>query len=165
MHGMLGADPASLAALAGTMTETATQLAEVQADAARIADRVVTDTQQAFDIAVREIGSAMAAMTGQVGRAESEAAAAMWTGRNYEAFVASSGDFAQSARRIDTDTQAAYGDFTASMQTLSQTLLSFQASLQTHLSAAETASTSMGQAVTAQQDALDATMNTGMSFG
>lgn len=165
MQGMLGADPASLTALASTMGETAVQLGDVRMDADRVASRVVEEMQQAFDRAVQEITAGMEAMAGQVGRAEGEAAAAAWTGRNHELFMTSSAEFAGAARRVESDTAQAYAEFTTALRGLADTLLTFQQSVGAHLAVAETSSMSMQQAVQAQLQALETTMNSGFLAG
>jgi len=162
--GMLGADLDSMAALGSQLDTTTGEIGDVSGDAQRIATTVVDEMRQTFDTAVTQINTAMEQLNASVQRMVTQTDTTDWTGVNRDTFVDASAQFDQSTRQVAEETDAAYKDFDSHSKALGESLEQFQSTLTTNLTNASDSTQSMSTAVAAQAQALDTTMNTGLSL-
>lgn len=162
--GMLGADLDSLAALGSQLDRTTGEIGDVSGDAQRVAQTVVDEMTVTFETAKSQIEAAMDALDSTISALAGQTDTTQWTGANGDTFRDATARFQESCAQIRMETTNASNDFYANAETLKETLLAFQAALATNLANAADSSQSMSGAVAAQSQALDATMNTGLSL-
>lgn len=162
---MLGADLASMEALGSRLDATTGEIGDVSADAERVAQTVVDEMTQTFETAMSQINSAMELLNSSVQAMVSQTDTTEWSGVNADTFQEASVQLDASCRDISSETGAAYEEFKGYSAALSDSLQQFQGSLSTNLTNAADSTQSMSSAVAAQAQALDTTMNTGLSLG
>ena len=154
-----------MAALAGRLAATTTDLAEVQVQTQQTSDTVVSEMESSFGRAVRSIDDAMQRLRGTVDGARVQLVDTTWTGSNaanfhggYDSFTAAMGNF-------EAAVQDAYLQFDTQMRSVGQTITAFQTQVSASMAQAQESTASMQQAVNAQTQVLESAMNTGLSFG
>lgn len=164
-HGMLGADLESMAALGSQLDLTTGEIGDVSLDAQRIANTVVEDLTQTFARAIAEVTTAMNAFDSSIQTLVAQTDTTEWTGANRDTFVNAAAQCHTSCGQIREQTQVGWEDFDAHKNALSENLEAFQVALTANLASAEESTQSMSSAVAAQSQALDVTMNTGLTVG
>lgn len=161
---MLGANLASMADLVTQFGTTSATITDVSGQSGTIATSVVDEMTQTFTQAVTSIGDTMEMLSQSVREAVAQTDVTEWTGANQQTFLGAAGEFQSACEQIQAEVIAGYEDFSANARAIGENLESFQSTLVANLDNALASTESMSDAVAAQSESLDATMNTGMQL-
>ncbi len=161
---ILGAQLDDLSRLSQRLTTTATDVGGSRDGAIRTTAQVVAGVQEAAQAALEQIMTHMDHLGQSVSASVAEAGSTNWTGANADRFRDGASSFQSSMQAAQNTTTDTFGQFRATIGSLSETLDGFAANLGAQLNDAEQAVQQMSQAVEHQRSNLDSVMNTGLSF-
>jgi cell division septum initiation protein DivIVA len=150
--------------LATRMRSTTSEIGRCQGSTDGATRRVVSSVTSDARAALTQIQGEMSQLRSSVAGSLATANATNWTGSNAQVFRSSAADFDAAMQRAEAATADAFTQFQASIQQMADALETYQASFSAALTKAQASTTSMENAVVAQRNHLDETMNQGMSI-
>lgn len=163
MSDMLGASTGGLADLVGRLRGTSAAIGDSQGNTQRICGQLVEAVRQAASTALTQIQGEMQTLRSEVTASATASEAAVWTGANRETFLGAYQAFDASMSAAETATGQTFTDFHTAVDAVAADLEAYVADFATSMASAVESVNGMSGAVQGQLDALETTMNTGMS--
>jgi len=160
----LGATLEELVDLEGRLRTSAGAIETQNRSTATATTNAVTTLNEGSNTARTQIEGFMAELNADVGQVYRDTLGTDWTGQNRENFLSNYQTFQTQMNAAATATNNYFTDLQSAITTMMNNLTDYQGELSTALTAAQTASESMGTAVAGQRQNLDTAMNTGMTF-
>lgn len=160
---MLGAETGGLSALASRLGATTNDIGTCQTECQNIQVTVCGAMEDAFSAAMNSLAVTRGSLDRTVHDAATQLADTRWTGANRSSFDGAYNEFMVAMSGLNQAIDSAYGQFQANMQQMNALMHTFQTDVATSMGQAQESTTSMQQAVTAQQVNLESVMNTGLS--
>lgn len=161
---MLGAEVGGLGALASRLGTTTNEIGICQADCQTIQVTVCGAMEDAFASAINSLNTTRGNLDGTVQAAAGQLADTRWTGANRGNFDGAYQGFTGAMTSLNQAIDSAYGQFQTNMQQMKAMMETFQQDVSRSMGQAQESTTSMQNAVSAQQQNLEAVMNTGLSY-
>lgn len=161
---MLGAETGGLSALASRLGTTTTEIGACQTDCQTIQVTVCGAMEDAFATAINSLSATRSNLDQTVQAAAGQLADTRWTGANRANFDGAYQGFQGAMTSLNQAIDAAYSQFQANMQQMNALMETFQRDVAVSMGQAQDSTTSMQNAVTAQQANLESVMNTGLSY-
>lgn len=161
---MLGAETGGLSALASRLGTTTSEIGTCQTECQKIQVTVCSAMEDAFSAAITSLTATRSSLDETVRDAARQLGDTRWTGANRGSFDGAYQDFVVAMTGLNQAIDSAYGQFQSNMQQMNALMQTFQTDVATSMGQAQESTTSMQQAVTAQQTNLESVMNTGLSY-
>lgn len=163
MSDMLGASTGGLAELVGRLNATSAGIGGSQGNTQRICGQLVEAVRQAATTALTQIQGEMQILRSEVTASATASESVAWTGANRETFIGAYQAFDGSMSTAETATGETFTDFQTTVDGVAAELESYVSEFAASMTSAIESVNGMSGAVQSQLNALEATMNTGMS--